>query len=121
MEQLLDSLGVKAEELEQPIEGASLIYLEKHCEEWERIGMYIELDEVDLNDIKMESQRRKDRRLYFLKTWRRKRGEEATYLKFIEALHSLEEVMAVQNVISDLRKNGIIQSGGCQVLHHNSV
>ena len=84
----------------------------KHCnkiairigEDWERLATYIEIDTVEVDHIKEEHCRAKDRRLALLREWKRKFGNDATYAKMIQSLEEIGNRELTEFLLSLLKK-----------------
>ena len=74
--------------LDQPCKREHLIQISESISGWEELAPYLDLDEVEIDDIKEEYSSPQRRRQIMLGKWKEKNGTKATYKKLAKILAS---------------------------------
>ncbi|MCG8624856.1 MAG: death domain-containing protein [Proteobacteria bacterium] len=72
--------------LDQPCQKKHLNKISGSIARWEELAPYLDLDEVEIEDIKEEHNSQKRRRQAMLGKWKEKNGTKATYRKLAKYL-----------------------------------
>ncbi len=72
-------IGVPPEALDRPCSDDHLKELAVRLTDWQEIGLFLDLDEGEMEDIKNSAKTVRARSLKMLRKWRNKSGENATY------------------------------------------
>ncbi len=71
--------GVPPEALDRPCMDGHLKELALRLTDWQEIGMFLDLDEGEMEDIECSVRQVRARSLKMLRKWRKKFGENSTY------------------------------------------
>ena len=92
--------GVDQAKLDQPCRGKHLNKISGSIARWEELTPYLDLDEVEIEDIKEEHSSPKRRRQAMLGKWKEKNGTKATYRKLAKIFAS----QGRRNLVEELCK-----------------
>ena len=87
LDNLLESHGVSKDKLKCPVSEEHRNKIAKEIStQWETLATYIDIPEVEVNDIKEQYSQPVDRRMAMMRRWHQIHGPKATYIKLIDGL-----------------------------------
>ena len=86
IKKLAEKAGLSLEDLDLPFHKDFTHIFAEFCNPWESIGLYLRLNDADINGIKEDNSTAETRTIATLRLWKERFAHEATYQVLIQAL-----------------------------------
>lgn len=102
----IDARGLTVEDLKEQCSDDVLLRLSSSLHNnWDMVGLYLNLSRSDIKGIKVYSISEEEKSLKALAKWKEKSGNEATYHNLIEALNDSNRVDVINQVLDCLKES----------------